>query len=409
MTIKIGILREGKNPPDKRTPLLPEQCLALMNLYPQCEFIIQKSPIRCVKDEEYLEKGLKVQENLNECDILFGVKEVPIEMLMPNRTYFFFSHTIKKQAYNQKLLQNILKKNIRLIDYECLTDENNNRVVAFGRFAGIVGAYNALRSWGMRYQTFDLKPAHQCKNYKEVCQQLSKIKLPNIKIALTGTGRVGKGALEILEKANLKRVSKQDFLNKKFNEPVFVVLQSLDYYDIKTEHKNLQVDFYKNPEFFESKFLQYASETDLLITAHFWHTKAEPLFTKRDILDKNFKIKVIADITCDINGSIPCTLRPSTIAEPVYDYNPFQQCIEKAFSSKENISIMAIDNLPGELPYDASETFGNQLIQYVFPALLGKANNLILERATIAKNGFLGKNFEYLKDYAQQDQDISLV
>ncbi|TAE71730.1 MAG: alanine dehydrogenase [Bacteroidetes bacterium] len=403
--MKIGILREGKNPPDKRVALLPKQCKNLMTLYPNIEFIIQKSEVRHVKDEEYLAEGLKLKDDLSECTILFGVKEVPIDMLMPNRTYFFFSHTIKKQIYNQKLLQNILEKNIRLIDYECLTDNQNNRLVAFGRFAGLVGAYNGLRTWGIRTQSYEICPAHHCKNLLEVYQELDKLKLTNIKIALTGTGRVGKGAIEILQKAKIRQVTPQEYLLKMFNEPVFTVLESCQYYQKKFDAPE-NADFYENPELFDCDFLKFANQTDILITAHFWHTKAAALFTQKDILDPNFHIKVIADITCDVGGSIPSTLKASTIAEPVYDYNPTKQCIEPAFSSNENINVMAIDNLPGELPFDASESFGEQIVKYVFPALFGNGDESILDRATITKNGRLTADFEYLSDYALVKEKI---
>ncbi len=405
MTIKIGILREGKNPPDKRVALLPKQCKTLMTLYPNIEFIIQKSEVRHVKDEEYLAEGLKMKDDLSECTILFGVKEVPIDMLMPNRTYFFFSHTIKKQAYNQKLLQNILEKNIRLIDYECLTDNKNNRLVAFGRFAGLVGAYNGLRTWGIRTKNFDIRPAHHCKNLLEVYQELEKIRLSNIKIAITGTGRVGKGAVEILEKAKIRQVTPQEYLLKMFSEPVFTVLESCQYYQ-KKPNVDENADFYENPELFNCDFLKFANQTDLLITAHFWHIKAAVLFSKEEMKDENFHVKVIADITCDVGGSIPSTLKASTIAVPFYDYNPFQECIEEPFSSDKNINVMAIDNLPGELPFDASESFGEQIVKYVFPALFGNGDVSILDRATITKNGRLTSNFEYLSDYAMIKENV---
>lgn len=399
MTIKIGILREGKNPPDKRVALLPKQCKTLMNLYPTIEFIIQKSDVRHVKDEEYLAENLKVKDDLSECTILFGVKEVPIEMLMPHRTYFFFSHTIKKQAYNQQLLQNILSKKIRLIDYECLTDDKNNRLVAFGRFAGLVGAYNGIRTWGIRHQSYDIRPAHHCKNLLEVYQELEKINLPAIKIAVTGTGRVGKGAVEILEKAKIRQVTPQEYLLKMFQEPVFTILESCQYYQ-RQQNAPEEADFYTNPEYFDCDFLKYANQTDLLITAHFWHIKAKALFSKEDMKDANFHIKVIADITCDVNGSVPSTIKASKIADPVYDYNPWTENIEPPYSSAQNINVMAIDNLPGELPFDASEAFGEQIIKYVFPALFGNGDKQILERATIAENGHLTSYFDYLEEYA---------
>ncbi|GAB4131570.1 MAG: NAD(P)-dependent oxidoreductase [Raineya sp.] len=396
--MKLGIIREGKIPVDRRVVLLPKQCRRIKNLYPDVEVLVQSSVVRCIRDEEYEAEGIPVLENMDDCDVLIGVKEVPIKDLIPHKTYFFFSHTIKKQEGNRKLLQAILAKHIRLIDYECLTDQKDERIIAFGRYAGIVGAYHAFRTWGLRYKLYELHRAIDCRNYEDLLQELKKVKLPPIKIALTGRGRSGKGALEIIKALNLKQVDVEAYLKEEFKEPVFVHLASSDYYKPKNSKIPFEV-FYENPEFFEGNFLPFAEKTDLFISTHFWSPRAAPLFEMKDIQNPNFRIKVIADITCDVGGSIPTTIRASTIADPLYDINPQTLQEERAFSRPENITIMAVDNLPTELPFGASEDFGEQFIEKVLPHLFNNDAEKVLEKATIAQNGKLMPRFAYLQDY----------
>lgn len=399
--MKIGIIREGKVPVDKRVALLPQQCIQLQNQFPEIQFIVQTSPIRSVLDEDYAKLGIPVQEDLRECDILFGVKEVPIAELIPNKTYFFFSHTIKKQPYNRELLRAILAKNIRLLDYERLTDTKNKRLVAFGRFAGIVGTYNGILTYGKRFKLFNLTPAHILNSYEKLQSEYAKVQLPPIKIALTGHGRVGKGSTEVLDGMGIKKVTKEEFVQNTFEEAVYVQLTSRDYYKPKAnENQDWNIkDFYKNPENFERAFSPYLQQANLIISAHYWDPKADILFTKADMKNADFKAKVIADITCDIEGSIPSTLKPSTIEDPIYDYNPQTEKVETFFVDEQNVTVMAVDNLPCELPIDASESFGDQLSEFIFPSLVKGDAEEILKRATITENGKLTEAYQYLQDY----------
>ncbi len=397
--MKIGILREGKTPPDRRTPLLPAQCVALKMQYPTLEFFVQSSPVRCVSDEEYTKVGLPVVDNLENCDVIFGIKEVPLDWLIPNKTYFFFSHTIKRQVHNRPLLKNILDKKIQLLDYECLTNEYDERLVAFGRFAGIVGAYNAIRIYGKKYNLYHIKPAFLCKNLQEIQEILQNLPtLPPFKTIVTGSGRVAKGAMEILDLV-FEKINKEDFLTKKVQKASYTNLHSLDYYVCNSDKKS---NFYENPQDFSVNFLPYAQVADMLVTAHFWDINALPLFTKQDMKSADFNLKIIADVTCDINGSIPCTIKATTIQYPVYDYDTInEQIVEEAYKNPALVTVMAVDNLPAELPYNASEMFGEQLIKYVFPALLENKNTDILQRATIAKDGDLMPDFMYLADFEE--------
>ena len=405
--MKIGILKEGKIPIDRRVPLTPRQCKEVLNKYPNVLISVQPSPVRCFKDDEYRSLGIPVKEDLSDCELLLGVKEVQIADLIPNKKYLFFSHVIKKQPYNKELLRTILKKNIQLIDWECLTGKNGQRIIAFGRYAGIVGAYNGILTFGKRQKLFDLKPAHQCRDLDEMKQEYKKIftlssskKLSNLKIAVTGGGRVAKGAMEVLNGMSIRKVITGEFLNDDFVAPVYVQLHSKDYY---IAHGAWNTDhFYKNPQAYESTFYKFTGVTDILIAAAYWDPKAPVLFTTEDMRKDGFKIKIIADVTGDIEGSIPSTKKFSSIDDPVYDYNPITGELEPPFSNETNISVMAIDNLPCELPKDASKDFGTDLINNVLPNIFGEDKDGVIERATIAKQGKLTSRYAYLKDYVEE-------
>ncbi len=397
--MKIAIIREGKIPIDRRVPLVPEQCCALQKAYPGLQFIIQSSAIRSIPDEAYLAQGLEVSPKVEDCDVFLGVKEVPKDQLIPHKTYFFFSHTIKQQAYNRELLQTILRKGIRLIDYECLTQRDGGRVVAFGRFAGVVGAYNGLIAFGKKYRLFDLKPAHACEDMQEMQRELDQIQMPPIKILITGSGRVGNGAREVMEMLRLPSVSPRDILQKKFSGPVFTQLSSQDYYRSLGRGTWKSSEFYSHPERFEADFQKYTREVDLFISGHFWNPKAAPLFSRSDVLRPDFKMKVIADVTCDIQGGIPTTLRETTVEDPVYDIDPRTFEEKPAYSDPSFVSVMAVDNLPSELPKDASRSFGEQLSTHVFPALMKHDPEGLLRRATIAQKGELLPLYSYLESF----------
>lgn len=397
--LKIGVIKEGKVPIDRRVPLTPEQVKSILNAHPEVSVKVQKSDIRCFKDEEYAQAGATLVDDVTDCEVILGVKEVPLSMLADGKTHFFFSHTIKKQEYNRHLLQTIMKKRVRLIDWECLTNKNGKRLIAFGRYAGIVGAYNGILTYGKRYNLFHLRPAHTCFDLDDLKTEFSKVALPKIKIILTGGGRVSKGAMEVLDGMGIRKVSPAEFLSDYFNEPVYTQLNSRDYNTRRAGGKFDRDEFYADPTLYESSFLPFAKRADLLIAGAFWDPRAPVLFTQEDVSRIDFKIHVIADITCDIEGSIPSTKQPSTIEDPVYDYNPSNDRVEEAFTDEGNITVMAVDNLPCELPRNASEDFGKEFIAHILPNLLGEDKDAIIERATITKDGKLTDRFAYLQDY----------
>lgn len=397
--MKIGIIREGKIPADQRAPFTPEILKSVADSFAdQLECCVEQSNLRAFSNQEYLDKGVEIVVDMSDVDVLFGVKEVPIEQLIPNKTYFFFSHTIKKQAKNKGLLQAILAKSIRLIDYELLKNPAGERVVAFGRWAGIVGAYTAFWTYGKKTGLFEISRAMALKDLEGLKGELKKVVLPPIKIIVTGRGRVGKGVLEILEILKIKEVNSQEFLFQQFDEPVFVVVSSSDYLRRKSDGGFDKTHYYAYPEDYESHFLPFAEVGELLIAAAYWDPKAPRLFELDAIKSSNFSISVIADITCDLNGSIPTTHRTTTILDPIYDVDRKTAQELPAFGKQDSISVMAIDNLPCELPRESSTEFAQQLRQWVIPEL-GKANSSILEKATIARDGDLTLEFMYLSDY----------
>lgn len=396
--IKIGVLREEKSPPDKRVPLTPLICSELTRKYTNIEIVVQPSKIRCYTDDEYTAFGVSLQEDLTDCDVLMGVKEVPYDKLIPNKKYFFFSHTIKKQPHNKKLMKALLEKHIQMIDYETLTDKNHNRIIGFGRYAGVVGAYNGILGYGLKYDLFRLKPAHLCRDRAEMEEELKRVKLPNIKICLTGGGRVANGVIETLSALRIRKVTADEFLSASFREPVYCQLNPRDYVERPDDHNFDLNDFFKHPEHFVSKFPAYTKVTDLFISAHFWDPRSPKMFDLADMKQQDFRMSVIADITCDIDGSVPTTIRSSTITQPFYGYNIKQDKEDLPFN-KDTICIMAVDNLPCELPRDASDDFGKDLTERVLPFLVEADNDRVIERATICKDGKLTEGFTYLSDY----------
>ena len=396
--MKIGIIREEKLPVDKRVPFSPEQC-GYIKEYFKKELVVQPSFHRCFTNEEYLAAGIRLSEDISDCDVLFGVKEVPKDLLIPNKKYFFFSHTIKKQPHNEKLMKVLIEKKIQMVDYECLTDENNNRIIGFGHYAGIVGAYNGIRAYGLRYGLFYIKPAHDCYDKNELRDELRKVRLPNIKIIVTGNGRVANGAIELLGLLGIRRITPFEFTHYSFREATYCQLHSNNYNEPIDGSPWSTERFYKYPEQFRSTFLKYTRYCDLLMHCSFWNPKAPILFSKKDMQSSEFRINVISDISCDINGAVPSTLKASTIDEPFYGYNPITEEIEDAFSNRA-ITMMAVDNLPCELPRDASMDFGKELIEKVLPNLFVKDETKLIERASICKDGELTPAYDYLADYA---------
>jgi alanine dehydrogenase len=392
------LLKEEKNPVDRRVPLTPLQCKKILVTFPEIDLLVQSSETRCFSDNQYISEGIKVVKDINDCDILLGIKEVPESMLIANKTYFYFSHTIKMQPYNRGLLIKMLEMNISMVDYEVLKDENGKRLLGFGRFAGIIGAYNGLLTYGLKSTNYNLKPAHKCRSRMEMEMELNNLVLNDEKIVVTGKGRVGMGIAEIMIKSGIKEVSIDQFLNKKFSEPVFVHLDTMDYTEKIDGSLSSRYEFYNNPKLYKSTFNKFTKHADIFIAGHYYAAGSPYLFTRKDAKSNDFNLKVVADISCDIDGPVASTIRPSTINKPIYGYNAITEQ-EVDFNRTDAIAVMAVSNLPCELPKDSSEDFGNDMVEKIFPLLINGDGNQIISQGTICCGGNLTSDFKYLSDY----------
>ena len=405
--MKFGIIKERKSPPDRRVVFTPAELAEMKEKFPEAEVKVEPSDIRVFKDEEYSALGLEVNADMTDCDILLGVKEVPIDALIPNKKYFFFSHTIKKQLHNRKLLKAILDKNIELYDHETVVDKNKKRLIGFGRYAGQVGAYNGVRAFGQKFELFNIPKAETLKDKPALIEKLRRQVLPPIKIVLTGNGKVGMGAKEILDDMKIKQVSVENFLDKKYSEPVYVQIDVLDYNKRIDGTESSKQDFYTNPKAYTSDFERFTKVSDIFMAGHFHGNDAPVILSREMLLSKENKIKVVADISCDVDGPVACTLRSSTIAEPFYGYYPSEDK-EVDMHHPSAIVVMAVDNLPCELPRDASTGFGEMFLEHVVPAFFNGDKDGILERAKITENGKLTDRFKYLEGYVNDNNENAL-
>ncbi|WP_281299285.1 NAD(P)-dependent oxidoreductase [Flavobacterium limnophilum] len=396
--MKFGIIKERKNPPDKRVVFSPDELARLKQLHPDLSVKIESSDIRVFNDDEYKNRGIELTNDISDCDYLFGIKEIPVENLIPDKSYFFFSHTIKKQPHNRKLLQAILEKNIDLYDFETIVDAQNHRLVGFGKYAGIVGAYNSIRAFGIKFELFKLPKAETLSGKDALITHLKRLVMPPLKFVVTGTGNVGSGVKEVLDAIKIKEVSIENYLAKNFTQSVYTQIHASDY-NRRIDGKPFEFnDFSQNPQEYTSNFERFAKVSDIYITAHFHANGAPDILTREMLQAHDCKIKVVADISCDVDGSIACSLRTSTIAEPFYGYLPSENREVDVFHPAA-IVVMAVNNLPCELPKDSSEGFGEMFLEHVIPAFFNGDKDGILHRAKITERGKLTPRFSYLQDY----------
>ena len=396
--MKFGIIKERKNPPDRRVVFTPEELGRMKKEHPEVQIKVERSDIRIFSDEAYEAQGIQVTEDMTDCDVLFGVKEVPVDALIPNKKYFFFSHTLKKQTHNRKLLQAIIAKKIDLYDHETIVDAHYKRLIGFGRYAGIVGAYNGLRAFGIKFELFTIPKAETLSNKEELITKLKRQVLPPIKIVLTGHGKVAMGAKEILDGIKIKEVSIENYLSKNYSEPVYTQIDVIDYYQRIDGQPATKEDFYAHPTAYTSNFERFAKVSDIFMAGHFYGNDGPEILSQAMLQAVDCKIKVVADISCDVDGPIACTIKASTIADPLFGYLPSENK-EVPYTHPGAIVVMSVDNLPCELPKDASEGFGEMFMKYVIPAFFNGDKDGILQRSKMTENGKLTKRFEYLQDY----------
>lgn len=394
---RIGLIREGKVPADNRVALTPAQCKWIHKNSNEVQVVVQRSEGRCFSDREYLLAGVELRENLDDCDILMGIKEVPISQLIPKKTYLFFSHTKKMQPHNQGLLKAVLEKGITLVDYECLEHEDGQRIIGFGFFAGVVGAHNGMMAYGKRTGLFNLDRVYKQRSFRELIHTYFGLRLPNVKIAVTGSGRVAHGILEVMNLMGIHEVEPDEYLRRRFSYPVYTQLKGADLYMHRKTGQYNRSDFHEHPEEYGCKFSVYTEQTDILMNGVYWDKNVPRLFEKEAVRSDRFIIQTIADITDDANGSVPINCGDQTIEDPVYGID--RKTLEKtAPYLPDSIDLMAVGNLPNELPRDASRYFGEQLIKHVLEDLVGNGSDII-RRATMVKNGELTEPFAYLKEY----------
>ncbi len=396
--IRIGLIREGKVPADNRVALTPAQCKWLRRQQNDLEILVEPSSSRCFSDREYESAGAVLTDDLSKADLLLGIKEVPIEQLIPQKTYLFFSHTKKEQSYNQRMFRSLIEKEITLIDYECLEHEDGQRLLGFGFFAGVVGAHNGMMAYGNRTGLFSLERVYKQRSFRDLIHTYFGLKLPNLKIAVTGSGRVAHGILEIMNLMGIHEVEPDEYLSRRFSYPVYIQLKGADLYRHKV-HKNYQrLHFHEHPAEYECLYKPYSEQTDILMNGIYWDRQMPRLFESSDVQSDRFITQTIADITDDADGSVPINLGDQSIEDPVYGVD--RTTLQKTAPYLPNsIDVMAVGNLPNELARDASRYFGEQLIKYLLEDLVGNGSPMI-ERATMLKKGTLTPAYAYLSGYA---------
>jgi alanine dehydrogenase len=399
--MKVGILRETRRWQDRRVAITPETAALILQAYPEIELFIQSSDLRVHQDHEYQQLGISVVDDVSHCDLLIGVKEVANEALIDGKTYVMFSHVAKEQAYNREFFKLMAQKKITLIDYEYFVDQHRARLVAFGFWAGVVGAYYAFIGIGKRFCRIELPGPENCKDLNELHQQLRRLKIPALKIVVTGGGRVASGALEIINHLGIPEVLPKEFLEHEYDHPVFTRLDPADYVKRKDGAFDEQ-HFFDHPTDYKSAFLPYTKVADVFIACHFWNQASPHFFIVEELRSDDFGISLVSDISCDVPGPIPTTLRTSAIESPFYDVDARTLTEQAAFSSSAHVTVTAVDNLPAALPMDASRTFARDLFHEVFPSLFGEDKEGIVERATILKNGKLTLRFSYLNDFLKK-------
>ena len=396
--IKIGLLREGKVPADNRVALTPAQCKWIHKNAADVRVVAQSSPDRCYTDKEYRSAGVEVAGDITSCDILLGIKEVPEKDLVAGKTYLFFSHTRKQQAYNRGMFQAILQKGITLVDYECLEHDDGQRILGFGFFAGVVGAHNGMMAYGRRTGLYELGRVHRQQSFRELIHTYFGVRLPAVKVAVTGSGRVAHGVLEVMNLMEIVEVEPDEFLERNFAYPVFTQLKGGVLYEHVGGRPYQREDFHQHPDAYHCKFLRYSRKADILMNGIYWDKGMPRLFEWEDMREPGFRIRTIADITDDKGGSVPCNLGDATMEDPIYGVDKTSR-ERTAPYLPGSIDIMAVGNLPNELPRDASRYFGEQLIKHVLEDLV-RGGSPVIERATMVRGGQLTKAYQYLAEYA---------
>jgi saccharopine dehydrogenase (NAD+, L-lysine forming) len=436
MSTFIGIRHEDKYAMERRAPLTPSHVKWLVD-HLKLDFVIQSSPKRVFTEEEYTKAGAKIAKDLKKCDVIFGVKEMPESFFEPGKTYVFFAHVLKGQPYNMPMLKKMMEMGCNLIDYERIVDEQNKRLIFFGRYAGMAGMINTLWAFGLRLKHYGyeskllkIKQAHTYHSLEEARDDISAIgqliaekgipeDLRPAVVGFTGYGNVSNGAQEILGLLPVKEISPEKLLTLKHRKhiPDNIIYKVI----FKEEHLVKPIDpaaefdlreYYVNPEKYKSQFEQYVPHLTILMNCMYWDARYPRIVTK-DYLEKLFskgkpKLTVIGDITCDPDGSIECTHKGTHIEDPLFVYNPITRKPSMGYES-DGMLVMAVDILPSELPRDSSSGFGDALLHFVKPIANADYNlpfedidlPRAIKKALVLHKGELTPDYEYLKDHVK--------
>jgi alanine dehydrogenase len=435
MSKRIGIRHEDKYRMERRTPIVPSLVRKLVEKE-KIGVSVQTSPKRVFTDLEYHEAGAQVKDNLNDCGVIFGVKEIPEEAFEKGKTYVFFSHVIKGQPYNMPMLKRMMEMDCNLIDYERIVDEQDKRLIFFGRFAGLAGMIDSLWSMGQRLREYGqdenpFLPIRQSCEYaslEEAKREISAVGkriaekgLPNellpLTIGFTGYGNVSAGAQEIAHLLPLREISPEQLLTLKGskNQPANIIYKVV----FREEHLSRPIapdaefelqDYYGHPEKYESDFEKYIPHLSILMNCMYWDTRYPRIVTKeyvRELFRKGRpRLTVIGDVTCDPDGSVEITHKGTPIEDPVFVYNPETGKPSSGFSG-HGLLVMAVDILPSELPRDSSMAFSNALSAFVKPIAEADFSQDLksldlpnpLKKALILHKGKLTPDYEYIRQY----------
>ena len=433
MSKKIGIRLEDKYLMERRVALIPMHIKKLVDR--GLKFIIEESPKRVFKHHEFEASGAEIVKDVKDADVVFGVKEMPSDFFQDYKTYIFFSHVIKGQAYNMPMLKVMMDKKCNLIDYEKIADESGKRLIFFGRFAGLAGMINSLWSLGQRYKELgidtpfsSLRQSHTYESLEEAKKEIREVgmkiaseglpeEISPLTIAFTGYGNVSQGAqeiasllpsMEISPEELLKLNGRKDVANNVVYRTVFKEWDLSQPDDDKIEFE-LQ-HYYSHPELYHNEFEKYVPHISVLMNCMYWDDKYPRIITK-DFLEKlykegNMKLTVIGDVTCDPDGSIECTHMGTYIEDPIFVYNPLTREATMGFKG-DGILDMAVDILPSELPREASIAFSNALFDYVEDIANADFNVPFediklpdpIKKALILHNGELTPDYKYIEQY----------
>ncbi len=427
----IGIRTEDKNKWERRVPIIPTHVRELKEKY-NLKTIVQPSDIRVFNNDEYKQSGAEISEDLSSAGVIFAVKEIPNHLFEKNKTYVFFSHTIKGQKYNMPMLKKMMNLKCNLIDYEKITDDNNRRLVFFGIYAGIAGMIDTLWGLGKRLKSKKVKTAFseikktiEYSNLEDAKNHIryigSKIreegfleKISPVIIGFAGYGHVSSGAQEILDILPVEEISpgQLETIHDHYSKNLVykVVFKEKDLVEPISSKKtfNLQ-EYYDNPNLYKSIFNSYLKRLTVIMNCIYWDERYPRLITK-DFLKENYadikKLQIVGDISVDINGAIEFTEKTTNPSSPVFVYNPIKDDISDGFKG-EGIAVMSVDNLPCELPRESSIAFSNALFSYIPKIVKSDYSTSFQEldlpseikRAVILHHGKLTSDYQYINKF----------